>query len=73
MTLLLALIFTGLIWFTAETARDLSRPHHHHRRGNATESANRVHLHAHAHAVHGAPAAPRVAFLEQSAGGLVKH
>ena len=32
-TLLLAVIFTGLIWFTAETARDLSRPHHHHRRG----------------------------------------
>ena len=70
-TLLLAVIFVGLIWFTAETARDLSRPHHHHRRGNATESANRVHPHAHAHA--GAAAAPRVAFLEQSAGGLVKH
>ena len=65
------MIFSGLIWFTAETARDLARPHHHHRRGNATESAARVHPHAHAHA--GAPAAPRVAFLEQSAGGLVKH
>ena len=69
------MIFSGLIWFTAETARDLSRPHHlHHRHGNATESAARAHhAHAHAHAGAAAPAAPRVAFLEQSAGGLVKH
>ena len=74
-TLLLAVIFAGLIWFTAEAARDLSRPHHHHHRhGNATESAARAHhAHAHAHAGAAAPGAPRVAFLEQSAGGLVKH